>query len=86
MEQRPPFPPFTRDSAIEKIRLAEDGWNTRHPARIALAYSPDTRWRNRAEFAVGRPQAQALLERKWLRGRASELGEHRTEHPGRNSP
>jgi nuclear transport factor 2 (NTF2) superfamily protein len=67
MSQRPPLPPFTRDTAIQKIRLAEDAWNGRDPSRIVLAYSPDTRWRNRSEFPVGREQAQALLERKWLR-------------------
>lgn len=50
-EVRPPLPPFTRESAIEKVRLAEDGWNSRDAARVALAYSLDTRWRNRAEFA-----------------------------------
>ena len=60
METRPPLPPFTRETAIQKIRLAEDGWNTRDPARVVLAYSPDTRWRNRVEFPVGRAQAQAL--------------------------
>ncbi len=67
MSQRPPLPPFTRETAIQKIRLAEDAWNSREPARIVLAYSPDTRWRNRSEFPVGRVQAQELLERKWLR-------------------
>ena len=51
---RPPLPPFTLDTAIQKIRLAEDGWNSRDPARVALAYSVDTRWRNRAEFLNGR--------------------------------
>lgn len=64
-EVRPPLPPFSRDSAIEKVRLAEDGWNSRDPARVALAYSLDTRWRNRAEFADGRDAARAFLERKW---------------------
>jgi nuclear transport factor 2 (NTF2) superfamily protein len=64
---RPPLPPFTRESAIQKVRLAEDGWNTRDPAKVALAYSLDTRWRNRAEFTVGRDQAEALLRRKWTR-------------------
>ena len=64
METRPPMPPFTRETAIQKIRLAEDGWNSRDPARIVLAYSPDTVWRNRAEFPRGRAEAQALLERK----------------------
>lgn len=67
MSLRPPLPPFTRETAIQKIRLAEDAWNSREPARIVLAYSPDTRWRNRSEFPVGRAQAQELLERKWLR-------------------
>ncbi|MFZ4877584.1 DUF1348 family protein [Janthinobacterium sp. Mn2066] len=62
---RPPLPPFTRESAIEKVRLAEDGWNSRDAARVALAYSLDTRWRNRAEFAVNRDEARAFLERKW---------------------
>lgn len=67
METRPPLPPFTRDTAILKIRMAEDAWNTREPSRIVLAYSPDTQWRNRAEFPVGRDATQALLERKWAR-------------------
>ena len=62
---RPPLPPFTRASAIEKIRLAEDGWNTRDAARVALAYSLDTQWRNRAEFCRGRDAARAFLDRKW---------------------
>lgn len=64
-ELRPPLPPFTRESAIEKVRLAEDGWNTRDAAKVSLAYSLDTRWRNRAEFANGRDEARAFLERKW---------------------
>lgn len=64
-EQRPPFPPFTRETAILKVRLAEDGWNSRDPAKVALAYSLDTKWRNRAEFANNREEAQAFLERKW---------------------
>nr|WP_294865346.1 nuclear transport factor 2 family protein [uncultured Pseudogulbenkiania sp.] len=64
-ELRPPLPPFTRESAIEKVRLAEDGWNTRNAAKVSLAYSLDTRWRNRAEFAKGRDEARAFLERKW---------------------
>lgn len=65
MNTRPPLPPFTRESAIEKVRLAEDGWNSRDPAKVALAYSLDTQWRNRAEFATNREEAQAFLERKW---------------------
>lgn len=67
METRPPLPPFTRETAIQKVRLAEDGWNSRDARRVVLAYSPDTRWRNRVDFPVGREQAQALLERKWRR-------------------
>ena len=67
MEKRPPLPPFTLESAIQKVRLAEDGWNTRDAARVALAYSEDTQWRNRAEFARGREAAQQLLQRKWTR-------------------
>jgi uncharacterized protein len=65
MTLRPPLPPFTRESAIEKIRLAEDGWNSRDAARVALAYTPDTQWRNRVEFVSNRAEAQAFLERKW---------------------
>ena len=67
MTTRPPLPPFTRDSAVQKVRLAEDGWNSRDPARVALAYSEDTRWRNRAEFVTGRAEAEAFLARKWAR-------------------
>jgi uncharacterized protein len=67
VEVRPPVPPFTRETATQKVRLAEDGWNTRDPARVALAYSVDSRWRNRAEFANGRQEIIALLTRKWAR-------------------
>jgi nuclear transport factor 2 (NTF2) superfamily protein len=64
---RPPLPPFTRETAIQKVRLAEDGWNTRDPAKVAQAYSIQTQWRNRAEFANGRPEAEAFLRRKWAK-------------------
>jgi nuclear transport factor 2 (NTF2) superfamily protein len=64
---RPPLPPFTLETAIQKVRLAEDGWNTRDPERVSLAYAPQSRWRNRSEFLVGRPQIVALLQRKWTR-------------------
>jgi nuclear transport factor 2 (NTF2) superfamily protein len=67
VEPRPPFPPFDRDAALKKVRGAEDAWNTRDPQRVALAYTPDSRWRNRAEFPVGRAQIVAFLERKWAR-------------------
>ena len=66
-DTRPPLPPFTRDTAILKVRLAEDGWNSRDPERVALAYTPDSKWRNRAEFANGRPEIISLLTRKWTR-------------------
>jgi nuclear transport factor 2 (NTF2) superfamily protein len=62
---RPPLPPFTRETAIEKVRLAEDGWNTRDAAKVALAYTLDTHWRNRVEFCTTRADAQAFLTRKW---------------------
>ena len=64
---RPPLPPFTLETAKQKVRMAEDGWNTRDPQRVASAYTPDTRWRNRAEFPQGREQIQQFLERKWSR-------------------
>jgi uncharacterized protein len=66
-EQRPPFPPFTREAAVSKVRRAEDGWNTRDPEKVALAYTPDSRWRNRAEFVTGRTEIVAFLTRKWDR-------------------
>jgi nuclear transport factor 2 (NTF2) superfamily protein len=66
-EQRPPFPPFTRETAIEKVRKAEDAWNGRDPQKVALAYSIDSRWRNRNEFITGRDQIIAFLTRKWQR-------------------
>lgn len=66
-EQRPPFPPFTRDTAIQKVRLAEDAWNSRDPQRVALAYTVDSQWRNRAEFPIGREQIVEFLTRKWRR-------------------
>ncbi len=64
-EARPPFPPFTRETAAQKVRMAEDGWNNRDPQRVALAYTTDSRWRNRAEFPVGREQIIEFLTRKW---------------------
>ncbi|WP_373474188.1 nuclear transport factor 2 family protein [Sphingorhabdus lacus] len=64
---RPPLPPFTQQSAVEKVRLAEDGWNSRDPARVALAYTEDSAWRNRADFLNGREAIEAFLTRKWSR-------------------
>jgi uncharacterized protein len=64
---RPPLPPFSTASAIEKVRLAEDNWNSREPSRVALGYTVDSQWRNRAEFISGRPAIEAFLARKWVR-------------------
>jgi len=64
---RPPLPPFTPEMAAQKVRLAEDAWNSRDPARVALAYTSDSRWRNRAEFIEGRAAIEAFLRRKWDR-------------------
>jgi len=65
--QRPPLPPFDENTARQKVRLAEDAWNGRDPAKVALAYTPDSRWRNRAEFLQGREAIEAFLTRKWRR-------------------
>ena len=64
---RPPLPPFTAETAAQKARMAEDAWNTRDPARVALAYTTDSRWRNRSEFLQGRAAIEAFLTRKWSR-------------------
>ena len=64
---RPPVPPFTREAAIQKVRLAEDGWNSRDPERVALAYTIDSRWRNRSEFPSGREEIIQFLKRKWAK-------------------
>ena len=66
-ESRPPFPPFTAETAAAKVRAAEDGWNTRNPERVSLAYTADSQWRNRAEFFQGRPAIVEFLQRKWAR-------------------
>src|ERR1700738_2181747 len=65
--QRPPLPPFTRETAIQKVRLAEDAWNSRDPEKVALAYTIDSRWRNRSEFVNGRQEIIAFLRRKWTK-------------------
>lgn len=64
-ESRPPFPPFTHETAAQKVRMAEDGWNNRNPEKVALAYTIDSQWRNRAEFPAGREQIVEFLKRKW---------------------
>lgn len=65
MSSRPPLPPFTLETAIQKVRLAEDGWNSRNPEKVALAYTEDTKWRNRSHFVNNREEAQAFLQDKW---------------------
>jgi uncharacterized protein len=67
METKPPLPPFTQETAARKVQAAEDAWNTRDPERVALAYTPDSEWRNRAEFFTGRDAIVAFLRRKWAR-------------------
>ena len=67
MADRPPLPPFTLETAIQKVRMAEDAWNTRDPERVALAYTEDSRWRNRSEFFVGRAAIVEFLKRKWAK-------------------
>jgi hypothetical protein len=62
---RPPLPPFTEETAKQKVRMAEDGWNSRDPAKVALAYTPESLWRNRVEFIDGREEIEAFLTRKW---------------------
>jgi len=65
--QRPPLPPFTRETATQKVRMAEDAWNSRDPEKVSLAYTIDSRWRNRSEFVNGRPEIVAFLRRKWTK-------------------
>ena len=83
---RPPLPPFTRESATQKVRMAEDGWNTRDPEKVALAYAIDSRWRNRSEFINGRMEIIAFLSRKWAREldyrSSGTMGVHRLSHRG----
>ncbi|MFN4361306.1 MAG: DUF1348 family protein [Hylemonella sp.] len=67
MDAKPPLPPYTAETAAQKVRMAEDAWNSRDPDRVALVYTEDTRWRNRAEFPVGRAQVRDFLKRKWAR-------------------
>ena len=67
MESKPPVPPFTPETAAQKVRMAEDAWNTRDPDRVVLVYTEDTRWRNRSEFPVGREQVRQFLVRKWAK-------------------
>ncbi|PUA28746.1 MAG: hypothetical protein B0W54_10010 [Cellvibrio sp. 79] len=72
-ESRPPLPPFTRETAIQKVRAAEDGWNNRDPHKVSLAYTADSQWRNRSEFPRGRAQIVEFLTRKWEREKEYRL-------------
>lgn len=73
MTTRPPLPPFSHEDALQKVRLAEDGWNSRNPEKVSLAYTPDTRWRNRSTFLTGRAEVQAFLKEKWSKEREYRL-------------
>ncbi len=70
---RPPLPPFTEETAIQKVRAAEDGWNSRDPATVARAYTADSQWRNRSDFIRGREEIERFLDRKWKREREYRL-------------
>lgn len=67
MDMKPPLPPFTEESARQKVRMAEDAWNSRDPERVVLVYTEDSRWRNRAEFPAGREEIKQFLQRKWAK-------------------
>ncbi|UYY86578.1 nuclear transport factor 2 family protein [Alcaligenes sp. SMD-FA] len=73
MDKRPPLPPFDLESARQKVRAAEDAWNSRDPVKVSQAYTVDTRWRNRSEFPQGRDQVHSFLERKWQKEREYRL-------------
>ena len=79
---RPPVPPFTLESARQKVRAAEDGWNSRDPAKVALAYTVDSRWRNRSDFLQGRAAIEAFLTRKWQREHEYRLIKELWAHDG----
>jgi uncharacterized protein len=82
MDSRPPLPPFTADTAAQKVRAAEDGWNSRDPARVSLAYTSGSRWRNRSEFLTGRAEIAAFLSRKWAREHDYRLIKELWAHDG----
>lgn len=81
-ESRPPLPPFTTETATAKVRAAEDGWNSRDPARVALAYTPDSVWRNRSTFLTGRSAIEAFLADKWAREQEYRLIKALWAHDG----
>ena len=82
IETRPPCPPFTSETAAQKVRAAEDGWNSRDPAKVALAYTPDSVWRNRSEFLTGRGDIESFLQRKWQREQDYRLIKELWAHDG----
>ncbi|MEM9342035.1 MAG: nuclear transport factor 2 family protein [Pseudomonadota bacterium] len=82
MPIRAPLPPFSYEDAVQKVRMAENAWNTRDPAKVALAYTPDTRWRNRSEFLNGRDEVRAFLERKWAKENGYRLIKEIWTHAG----
>lgn len=82
MTTKPPCPPFTYETALQKVRMAEDAWNTRDPQRVALAYAIDSQWRNRAEFLRGRDEIVAFLAGKWAREREYRLIKELWSHAG----
>lgn len=82
MTDRPPLPPFTAETAAQKVRAAEDGWNSRDPARVALAYTPDSRWRNRDLFIRGRAEIEMFLTEKWAREQDYRLIKELWAHDG----
>ena len=81
---RPPLPPFSFEDAVKKVRMAEDAWNSREPGKVALAYTPETRWRNRSEFLKGRSEVEAFLDRKWAREKEYRLIKEIWAHDGAN--
>lgn len=81
-QSRPPCPPFTAATAAQKVRAAEDAWNTRDPARVVLAYTPDSIWRNRTEFMAGRTEIEAFLRRKWEKEQDYRLVKELWAHDG----
>ncbi|HSZ39162.1 MAG TPA: nuclear transport factor 2 family protein [Trebonia sp.] len=82
MEQRPPLPPFTQETAAKKVRGAEDAWNSRDPQRVSLAYTPDSHWRNRSQFITGRAEIVQFLTGKWAREHEYRLIKELWAHDG----
>lgn len=82
MEQKPPFPPFTEETAREKVQAAEDAWNTKNSEKVSLAYTIDTEWRNRSEFINGREAVRKFLEQKWNKEHDYKLKKEYWAHSG----